>query len=593
MQAHNRPLHNWFKLIELGQLTLPRFQRHEVWSHDEVSNLLSSMVRGLPTGAALILAVDGPEQFKGRHLAGTPQCGKKITEQLLDGQQRITAMWKSLFNLYAKRTYMVNIDKKSIDVTKSPATYLASIEVSVFGQAMHIRKGRKYPLWVGWAKHCWERGAIPFHLLRPEDISKEKKEWIKAAEPDNEEMREFLDELITELRERIKHYNLPYLELPSSTPKHVALDVFIKLNTSSVKLTAYDIVVALVEDAAEKSLHELVNDLIEKVPKAQDYAEMPDLVLDTIALLQDIIPSQAGYMTINFEKLVTDWEDLETCFSKMVELLEEEHIYDHRRLPSYTALPVIAALSKYLPTSPDALGNVRHLLKKYLWRSFLTDRYEKASTSNSIMDFRRIRDYVQGIGTYESIPIFDESEYPAPVKEAIQDAIWPKNRTILGRGLIALQIKCGAYDFADGTPATKSSILTREYHHLYPNALLEKSNIPNSKIFSAANCALISWRTNRSISDKNPMKYLLERAENCDLGHEERDRRLRSHLIPVQELNVDYSDFDNPLTKAKIVLDYTRFVEARSMLLEQAAKLAYNGEPLSADHVYAILTDLK
>lgn len=292
MQAYNRPLHEWFKLIELGQLTLPRFQRFEAWTHDEVSNLLSSMVKGLPTGAALILAVDGPEQFKGRYLAGTPQGGKKVTEQLLDGQQRITAMWKSLYNLYDNRTYMVSIDRKTIDFSLSPAEFLESSEVSVFGQAMHYRKGRKYPLWVNWAKYSWDRGAIPFHLLRPEDISKEKKEWIKAAEPDNEDMREFLDELITELRERIKHYNLPYLELPSATKKHVALDVFIKLNTSSVNLSAYDIVVALVEDAAEMSLHSLVNTLTDKVPKAKDYAEMPSLVLDTVALLQDIIPSQ-------------------------------------------------------------------------------------------------------------------------------------------------------------------------------------------------------------------------------------------------------------------------------------------------------------
>jgi len=593
MQAYNRPLYKWFNLIELGQLTLPRFQRFEAWTHNEVSNLLRSMLRGLPTGAALILRVDGPEQFRSKNLAGTPQDGRNVTEQLLDGQQRLTAMWKSLYNLYDNRTFLVSIDKSTIDFNVNPSDYLESNEIEVVAQAIYERKGSRYPMWVNDAKECWERGLIPVHLLRPDDISKEKKAWLKAAAPEDIEMREFLDDLIDALRERVKHFNLPYLELPSTTKKHVALDVFIKLNTSSVKLTAYDIVVALVEDAAETSLHELVDSLALKVPKAKDYADLPDLVLDTVALLQDIIPSQAGYVNINYRQLVSEWDDLVSCFTKMVDLLEEEHIYDEKRLPSYTALPVLAALTKYLPTNADQLGNARHILKKYLWRAFLTDRYERATPSKSLADFRKIRDYLLGKGEYEDIPIFNEQEYPSPVKEIIIDAAWAKNRTIIGRGLLALQIKCGAYDIADNTPANKQSVLSREYHHLFPAALLGKADLPNNRIFSAVNCALISWRTNRTISDKNPMQYLLERAENCDLGEIERDRRLRSHLIPIQELSMDYSDFDSQETKAKIEQDFARFVEARSILLEQAARLVYNGEQLTTDRVYAKFADLQ
>jgi len=551
------------------------------------------MLRGLPTGAALILRVDGPEQFRSKYLAGTPQDGRNVTEQLLDGQQRLTAMWKSLYNLYDNRTFLVSIDKSTIDFNINPSDYLESNEIEVVAQAIYERKGSRYPMWVNEAKECWGRGLIPVHLLRPEDISKEKKAWLKAAASDDIEMREFLDDLIDALRERIKHFNLPYLELPSTTKKHVALDVFIKLNTSSVKLTAYDIVVALVEDAAETSLHELVDSLVMKVPKAKDYTDLPDLVLDTVALLQDIIPSQAGYVNINYRQLVFEWDDLVSCFTRMVDLLEEEHIYDEKRLPSYTALPVLAALTKYLPTNADQLGNARHILKKYLWRAFLTDRYERATPSKSLADFRKIRDYLLGKGEYEDIPIFNEQEYPSPVKEIISDAAWAKNRTILGRGILALQIKCGADDIADNTPATKQSILSREYHHLFPAALLAKADVPNGMIYSSVNCALISWRTNRKISDKNPMQYLLERAENCDLGEPERDRRLRSHLIPIQELNVDYSDFDSPETRAKIERDFVQFVEARSILLEQAAKLVYDGEQLTTDRVYAKYAELQ
>jgi uncharacterized protein with ParB-like and HNH nuclease domain len=134
MQAYNRPLYEWFNLIELGQLTLPRFQRFEAWTHNEVSNLLRSMLRGLPTGAALILRVDGPEQFRSKYLAGTPQDRRNVTEQLLDEQQRLKAMWKSLSNLYENRPFLLSIDKATIDININPSDYLESNEIEVVAQ---------------------------------------------------------------------------------------------------------------------------------------------------------------------------------------------------------------------------------------------------------------------------------------------------------------------------------------------------------------------------------------------------------------------------------------------------------------------------
>ncbi len=592
MQAYNRPLYEWFNLIDLGQLTLPRFQRDEAWTHSEVSNLLRSMLKGLPTGAALILKVDGEEQFPSRNLAGTqsPSQGRyvTVTEQLLDGQQRITAMWKSLHDLYDKRTFFVSFVIEAINTSASVSQYLDNNEIEVVSQSTYEKNGNRYPIWIKEPRACWDRGLVPVSLFRPYDIARKKRDWLKKAVPENEDIREFLDDLIDKLRDRVRHFNLPYLLLPSTTKKDVALDVFVKLNTSSVKLTAYDIVVALVEDASGESLHELVDSLSEKVPKVMDYAELPELVLDTVALLQDLPPNKAGYTRINYQNLVKDWADLESCFTKLVDLLEEEHIYDEKRLPSYTALPVIAALTKYLPEGADELGNARLLIKKYMWKAFLTDRYEKTTATNSYSDFRKIRDCILGKAEHKDIPIFNEQDYPVPVKEIIADAPWPKTRTILGRGLLALQIKCGAYDIADSTPATKQSIPKREYHHLFPAALLRKADITRNERQSAVNCALISWETNRTISDKNPMQYLLERADNCDLGEAEIERRLRTHLIPIQELKVDYDDLDSPGTKKKIAQDYERFIDARAELLEIAAKLACDGEELNPENVFRL-----
>jgi len=92
MQAHDRFLPEWFNRIRSRQITLPRFQRFTAWGHGEVSGLLTTVLRGLPSGATLILEVGDEEKFKSRTMVDAPESGEKVTEQLLDGQQRLTAL---------------------------------------------------------------------------------------------------------------------------------------------------------------------------------------------------------------------------------------------------------------------------------------------------------------------------------------------------------------------------------------------------------------------------------------------------------------------------------------------------------------------
>jgi hypothetical protein len=368
MHAHDRFLPEWFNRIRSRQITLPRFQRFIAWGHNEVSALLTTVLRGLPSGATLILEVGDEEKFKSRTMIDAPENGEKVTEQLLDGQQRLTALWRSLHNKYNDRTYLIGYEGDPSDSeVKLPYVY---------GQARWYKNGKRYPLWVEDPKECFKRGFIPITLLRPEDIMSEIRQWIGEAIQNDHETRDKLFDDIILLRDRVKAFNLPYLALPVTTQREVALDVFIKMNTSSVHLSTYDIVVALVEEETGKSLHDHVDELDDEIPRAKEYADLPSLVLDVVALRQDRIPSQAGYRGIDYNKMLIEWDIIKKSIKSMVSFLEENDIYDSHRLPSYTPIPVIAALWEHIPSQPDQLGNVRTLLKKYLWRSFLTSRYE-------------------------------------------------------------------------------------------------------------------------------------------------------------------------------------------------------------------------
>ena len=583
MHAHDRFLPEWFNRIRSRQITLPRFQRFVAWGHKEVSGLLTTVLRGLPSGAALILEVGDEEKFKSRTMVDAPESGEKVAEQLLDGQQRLTALWRSLHDKYLDRTYLIGFEDDPVDA-KIKLPY-------VDGQARWNKNGNRYPVWVDDPKECWNRGFIPIRLLRPDDILKEIRQWIATAVADTPEKKDSLFDKIIELRDKVKAFNMPYLALPAQTRKEVALDVFIKMNTSSVRLSTYDIVVALVEEHTGKSLHEHVEALNVAVPRAKDYADLPSMVLDVVALRQDRVPSQAGYTGINYTTLLGEWDVVIKSIKGLVGFLEDESVFDLHRLPSYTALPVVAALWEHLPTQPDKLGNARHLLRKFLWRAFLTSRYEQSSTSSALQDYRGLRKVLSSGAGEDGVPILREESYPVPTKEMVLQADWPKRNSILGRGLLGLQLKCGAEDIADGAKATAASITSkdphREYHHLFPASILEDAGIPAEQIYRAANCALITWRTNRTISNKDPLAYLKERADNSALGEDELKRRLRTHLIPYKQLAVGYQGMSDDERRAQVKIDYEIFLSARADLFVRAAQLACAGKALDLNDIYA------
>lgn len=580
MEAHNRSITDWFTRIRTRQLTLPRFQRMEAWDHKAVADLLTTILRDLPAGAALILSVGDHEQFLSRPMQGAPEDGERVTEQLLDGQQRLTALWRSLHNDYLRRTYLVGFED---DPNREGA-----VRSIVYGQSRWQRNGQTYPIWVEYARGCWERGLIPVTLLHPDVEPKEMRQWVRSAMPNaDEDGRDELFDTINKMQQKVKYFNLPYLALPVDTPREVALEVFIKMNTSSVRLTMYDIVVALVEEAAGESLHDLVDKVRREAPRASAYTDISNLVLDVAALRQNRTPNNAGYKGLDFETMIAEWDTLIAGIQGMVALLEEERIFDDQRLPAYPPLPVIAALWSLLPTQPDALGNARHLLRKYLWRSFLTSRYDRATAGGALQDYRGLKKMLDGEDGETGIPIFDESNYPPPSVQEIVSADWPKRRSILGRGLLALQIRCGALDIADGAPATAANIQEREYHHLFPDSLLKECDVEQRERFRAVNCALITWRTNRTLSNKTPLVYLTERADNNALGEEDLRHRLRTHLIPYDALALTEHDaLDGVEECVWLVQGYRDFMRARAKLLQRAAMLACEGKPLALQAIY-------
>ncbi len=225
--AQDRQVSIWFQKIENGEIKLPRFQRPQSWDKNRVCSLLDTVTKNLPLGVTLLLDVD-QEQFVSRYLVTAPETGGRVTEHLLDGQQRLTALWRTLHNNYDGVSYFLYLD--TYDESLSPEE--VSNESQVWYRTRWENKyGRKMPLWADVPEDCLKRGLFPMHLFRPGDISAEIDLWINnALESSKPESGEVLYEkllfnwmtlkseittVIRDFRETISHFNLPYLALPS------------------------------------------------------------------------------------------------------------------------------------------------------------------------------------------------------------------------------------------------------------------------------------------------------------------------------------------------------------------------------------------
>lgn len=564
MEARSKSIEQWFAAIEQGQIKLPRFQRHEAWRPQQIAGLFENILRypSLPIGVLLILEVGDKELFHSRPIVGAPAISAKPNMQLLDGQQRMTALWRALTDDYQDLKAFVRLQQSN---KSEPEEEAASPAVEI--EKRWDRKGVSQPVWADDPVAAIGRGLAPLSIFRPgatgETNFKVWRERLRADDAYSDEIGDFAGEL----RKRVLSYTLPFLSLPPGTSRETALEVFINMNTSASPLTDYDIVVAQVEEGTGESLHDKVQSLLTSAPAAKDYGRIEDILLSVAALLLDKPPLKKTYLEDDFGSgLAKVWPQVVAGVERGLQFLADEALLNEKTLPSDVAVYLTCALwAVAADLKLDHEGNARSLIRKVLWRACWTDRYGKTATTRAYADFKALRPMIQGENT-SSPELFDEAAYRLPAIEEIKMAGWPGRKERLPRAIVATSLRRRAQDFADGTPINRTNVVSRELDHLYSFKFMKVDR--NSQLVNRAlNCALISSATNRNKSGDPPSAFIAKRAEAANLGVETVRWRLATHLIPYDALVAD---------------NYEEFLEARAQIIEADMKVLCSGaEPVA------------
>ncbi len=548
--------------INRGAVQLPRFQRQVVWSHELVEGFLQAILDKHPLGVFLVLEVNPHKQpFKIRPIDGASNGSERCRQHLLDGQQRLTALWSAFMARHASHAFYIEYEKDINDI-KQPVEVAKAVS----------KKGRDKNI-LGNPAQEYAKHWIPIEVVSPAEVGGVQAaiEWRKRAlqDVDDDAARIRVETLIERLRSHISSTPIPYFSLPQETSEQDAIEIFIRTNSSSVRLTQYDLAVAQMEEKTDESLEEKKEDLIRRVPligALEGENSVGDLILKLQCLREQKKPTLSSYRHLDFSDLNAAWETIVEGVDWAVRLLDDIHIRRQNRLPTAVPLRVLPLLAAHIPKAGAPRDRAMRLVRRYLWAAFLTDRYDRQANDRLKQDYDMLGGLLcskRDVGP--ETPILEGAD--SPTADELQAAGWPGRKSRLGRAVLAACSLEGAHDVGSNDRLTDSGAV--DLHHIFPKAILRAHDGADPHL--AMNCMLMHSPTNREWSKRLPGDYLIHTikaagASAAVLADAEAARRvaerLNTHCVPPDELLTVREGC------ADVAAAYRRFVGRRARIVE-------------------------
>jgi hypothetical protein len=239
--------------VRAGIIQLPEFQRDWVWDDNRVQSLLASVSLSYPIGAVMLLETGNEDvRFKPRLVEGVilenPPSPKYF---ILDGQQRLTALFQSLLsdhpvatkdtlNRRIFRWYYIRIDKAlnsngdrdEAIIALPPDRLVRNFRGEVIGDYSTIElecKAQLMPLSLVFNTTNQNKWMMRYLQMEPNHTSERLDRWGKV-----------LDLVI----QPFQHYQVPIIALHKETRKGAVCQVFEKVNTGGVTLNVFELLTA-------------------------------------------------------------------------------------------------------------------------------------------------------------------------------------------------------------------------------------------------------------------------------------------------------------------------------------------------------------
>jgi hypothetical protein len=552
------------KGISVGKTQLPEFQRGWVWDDAHIQSLLASISLSYPIGAAMMLETGNPEvKFKPRPIEGVELDDVTEPERyILDGQQRLTSLFQSIFTRTPvetrdvrgktiERLYYIDMVEaiKGTDRDECIVSLPGDKVVKNFrGEATNDLRNATaefeqllFPLNQVFDPYAWREGYNNF--------------WGYSAEK-----TKLFDDFERKIIGAFKQYQIPVILLKKQTPKEAVCQVFEKVNTGGVSLTVFELITAtfaaedfhLREDwdgprgpkgrktgpGRVDRLHELG---VLKTVSAPDFLTAISLVTSYDRKQRGegsaVSCKRADVLKLKLDDYKT-WADRMTKgFIKAARFLMGEKVFDVRQLPYSTQLIPLSAALIVLGDKAES-DAVRQKLSQWFWCGVFGELYGSTVETRFAKDLPELIEWING--GPEPTTVAESNFVPARLLTL------KTRRSAAYKGISAIILRDGGLDFKSGEQIEVQQYFDDkiDVHHIFPKDYCKKNGIERKRRESIVNKTPISAKTNRSIGGRAPSAYLATLFKSQGIESERMSGILRSHLIdPVALQNDDFDAF--------------------------------------------------
>lgn len=556
--------------IHAGKLQLPDFQRGWVWDDNRIKALLASITNLYPVGAAMFLEYGNDSiHFKYRTIEGCPAEVSSTNPSwlILDGQQRLTSIYSSLYSENAVNTRTekgVEIKRYYyFDITKCLDTTIDRVDaiISVDENRQQIGFGRNNVLLdLSDDVAEYSKKYIPANiLLKPVDFNKWQMAYQKFHNYDPIVLDE-LNKFIEKIQIPMMTYAIPVIRLGKETPKEAVCQVFENVNTGGVALTVFELVTAMFamddfelrKDWEDIKATHFTGDILEKV-EATDFLSSMTLLTMYKAFKnggpavsckrKDILNLKLSDYKLNKSSLIEGFKEAE-------KLLAEERIFTNNDLPYSTQLIPLSALCSILIEQKQMnITTVKEQLKQWYWCGVLGELYGGANETRYVNDIVGVMEWIGGGVQPKTV----QEAYFAPLRLlSLQTRL-----SAAYKGVMALIMKNHSKDFISGRDMDFVNFKTDniDIHHVFPQKYCENQNYDKKLWNSVVNKTPISYDTNRKIGGVAPSQYITKKIEkDNNVPSATLDTYLESHLLNPALMRAD--DFDGHIIyRAKQLLN--------------------------------------
>ena len=349
---------NIIQKIDYPTLLLPAIQREFVWNHNEIEILFDSLMRDYPIGSLLLWKVNGENKKSHRFYSILKNYREKYNthckeidtltvpdfEAVLDGQQRLTALYLGLKGSYAYKTARVHwVNNEYALPTRK--LYLKITEYAPQNDtegSVSDDDGRLYN----------------FKFLAKKELTEhDTEEWFKVGDilglqgtnkliPYIRERgwndNEFINTTLSKLHDIIHVTPIINYYLEDDPDYNKALNIFIRINSGGEKLDYSDLIMSTLI-ASWSDAREEINNVIEEIWDSYGFEINKDLILRAylLAFSNDIKFRVTNFSSENAKEFEEHWDELRNSIVTSFELIRDFGYTEQSLTSKNAVLPIV------------------------------------------------------------------------------------------------------------------------------------------------------------------------------------------------------------------------------------------------------------